>query len=218
MRKSKLLHLGFILAALNQGFAESDWYTRKLEGWYYFQEGDSLEMDAPYCPEDAMALLEDEKLKLQEALSLALLAPTKENINHYIVESQRHLNRSAEFANAWGKALSTNNLEALSKTHFLLFCFRGQDPESREAAKIANLFAEKNHWTLKAVSLDGVGTEGLAAFECDQGITKALDIRSTPSFYAVDPVENKIILIGTNSLTVADLEQNIEMQFGANNE
>ncbi len=204
--KSSLL---MMLSALNLGFASADWYARKLEGWYYFQEGDTQDTETPYCPEDALAILEEEKVKLQEALSLALLAPTQENIKNYVSESQRHLDRSAEFANAWGKALSEKSphLKPLSKTHFLLFCFRGQDPLSAKAAETATLFAKKNGWILKAVSLDGAGVESLESYECDQGIAKALDIRSTPSFYVVAPAQNKVILIGVNSASVPDLER-----------
>jgi hypothetical protein len=213
-------NLMMMLAALNLGFASADWYTRKLEGWYYFQESDTQDTEMPYCPEDALEILEEEKVKLQEALSLALLAPSQENIKNYITESQRHLDRSAEFADAWGKALSEKSphLEPLSKTHFLLFCFRGQDPLSAKAAETATLFAKKNGWTLKAVSLDGAGVEGVESFECDQGIAKALDIRSTPSFYAVAPAQNKVILIGSNSVSVTDLEQAITGELRVKNE
>jgi F plasmid transfer operon protein len=199
-----------MLAAMNMGFASADWYTRKLEGWYYFQEGVAEEEVLPYCPEDAMAILEEEKTKLQEALSLALLTPSQENIKNYVAESQRHLDRSAQFADAWGKALSDNS----PHRYFLLFCFLGQDPLSAKAAETAKIFTKKYGWSLRAVSLDGAGVEGLESFECDQGISKAVDIRSTPSFYAVDPEQNKVIFLGGDSASLSDLEQ----AMGAQNE
>jgi len=198
--------------------ADSDWYNRKLEGWYYFHEGNASEADSSWSGDEAHSILEDEKRQLQESLSLALLNPTKENIASYISQSQKQIERSSEFADAWGQLLSEKRkkeiLQTLSKTHFLLFCFRSQDDHSKQAAESAIAFAEGSGWKFKALSLDGAGIEGLESFEKDQGMAQSLGIQSAPSFYAVNPENNKAVLLGLGNRSPADLEEAIALQFG----
>ncbi|HSX38477.1 MAG TPA: conjugal transfer protein TraF [Chlamydiales bacterium] len=202
----------FIMAAA-VFFAKSDWYHQKFEGWYYFQEHDSSQNEFPISPQEAADILAEEKRELEETLSLAILVPTDENIKNYALESKRQIERSSRFADAWGEVVSQASiLQALSKTHFLLFCFSGKDPASIDAAKIAEQFVKTSGWKLKSFSLDGCGIDGLD-FEEDRAVTDALDIRCVPAFYAVDPMENKITFLGNGM----DLEQNIFTQLGTDN-
>lgn len=197
-------------------FAEPSWYSGKLEGWYYFQEKEN--QDDAYGADEALAIVDEEKTQHQEALSLALISPTKENIENYLSESKRQIDRSAKFAEACDQALSEKNkiqamLKQLGDTHFLLLCFRGRDPLSSQAAVTARTFSEKNGWIWKALSLDGLGTEGIDTFEIDQGISSTLGLDSTPSFFAIDPEKNQAIPIATRLLSVAELEQNLLESF-----
>lgn len=143
-----------LLAPILSLFAVSPWYEEKLEGWYYFQ--DRLQDEINFSQDEAEEILEGEKQNLKELLALALLIPTEENIKNFVREQNRWMDQSALFANQWKAAITP----PVAKTHFLLFCFRGKDPASSAAWNRAKRFAEKNHWTLKAVSLDGQGMKG----------------------------------------------------------
>lgn len=230
------------LCSLN-AIQASTWYDQKLEGWYYFQEKESEEVkEKSPSLDEADEVLEIEKRQLKKLLSLALLVPTPENVENYLLEQNRWVNQSTQFADTWGKVLlqkpilgdfllnpTTNYgvlakrevdlnkrkklLHELSNTCFLLFFFQGKDPFSEKAAEIANLFASLNHWKVKAISLDGRGVQNLKDFEIDKGISQNIGVEATPSFFVVDPFENKVFPVGAGLISVSDLEQNIEMQF-----
>lgn len=234
--------LFFSFACSHFLLATSDWYEQKLEGWYYFQEQEEMEVsEKSPTLENAEEVLEGAKAELKKLLSLALLVPTLENVENYIQEQRRWVNQSSLFADAWGKILlekpflgdflihpTTNYgllakreidlskrkalLQELSKTHFLLFFFHGKDPLSDKAAEIANLFSSMNQWKVKAISLDGYGISGISNFEIDNGIGEKLGVEAAPSFFIINPFENKIFPVGAGLISVSDLEQNIEIQ------
>lgn len=218
------------------------WYEQKLEGWYYFQEQEMEEtMGKAPSLDEAEEVLELEKRHLKKLLSLALLSPTSENVENYLREQGRWVNQSAQFADAWGKILLQKPalgdfllnpttsygllakrdvdlnqrkalLQELSNSWFLLFFFRGKDPFSEKAAEIGNLFASINNWTVKAISLDGYGLKNLKDFEPDKGMSQNIGVEATPSFFVVNPFENKAFPVGAGLISVSDLERNIEMQ------
>jgi hypothetical protein len=191
MHLSKLLVLFANIAA-----AEPAWYNQKLEGWYYFQEEGADRGLKGLAPEEAHDILEEEKQKTQEALSLAILSPTKDNVENYLSLSKRWSAQSALFADEWGKVLEEKPSNELGSTNFLLFCFKGEDPASMGASHAAKAYAKKTGLTLKAVSLDGCGVKGIEDFSVDSGIVKNLKIEEVPSLYAVDPFKNTITQLG----------------------
>ena len=175
----------FITKTLCYILLTADWYDQKLEGWYYFQENSA----AALAPDEADDILREEKQKVQEALSLAVLNPTKENIQNYTQLTDRLTHQSALFADKWGELIEEKD------SHFLLFCFRGQDPSSEEAARAAQNYAKAHGLPLKALSLDGQGTDSLNDFETDLGIAAHLKVESTPALYVVNPFKNEATLL-----------------------
>lgn len=180
---------------------QASWYEQKLEGWYYFQctaqEDPTTGKEQAYptlTPAEAEITLAKESRKLKQFLSLAMMAPTPDNVENYMRLQKQWIQRSSLFAHVWGKVLLEHPqlsdlihtptssygvlakreanlkerkalLQQLSQDHFLLFFFKGSDPLSKKAAEIAELFASTNHWKLKAISLDGIGIEGCEQFE-----------------------------------------------------
>ena len=84
-------------------YGEETWYSGKLEGWYYFQGAEEQEEMVVTAPEEAYAMLEEEKRKVQEDLSLAILQPTKENVQRYVEGEEKMKQKSAVFADVWGE-------------------------------------------------------------------------------------------------------------------
>jgi len=243
MKRTKVLLL-FLLPACVFG---SSWYDQKLQGWYYFQEKEHAEEAPPERPEEAEERLAAESRYLHQLLSLAILTPTQENVETYIRAQKQWINQSNQFAQAWGKvllhspelsdllatptssygilakrSLDLKNrkalLQTLSKDYFILLFFKGADPLSEKAAEVLLNFAEINGWKYKAVSLDGVGTPSLEEFEVDKGISKNLGASLAPSFFIVNPKEEKAYPVGAGLIAVSELEQNIETQTGDSNE
>ena len=96
----------------------------------------------------------------------------------------------------------------MAKTHFLLFCFKGNDPGALQSSQTARAFAADYGWQFKAVCLDGNGPEGLEC-ETDRGIAARLKIRTTPAYFAVDPILNHALFLGDGNLSPEDLTQRI---------
>ncbi len=236
---NKLLLL--LLIAPIQAFGS--WYDQKLEGWYYFQDQKALqkEQNTPKSLEEADVYLATESRKLKQLLSMAIVSPTQENVEHYIKAQKQWMNQSSQFAQMWGKVLleypelsdllttPTSSygvlakkafdlqtrkefLQKISKNHFLLLFFKGADRYSEKAAEVAQLFASTNNWILKAVSLDKLGTSELKNFVNDQGISKQFNVEATPSFFVVNPDENQVYPVGIGMISVSELEENIEKQ------
>ena len=222
---------------------ESSWYERKLEGWYYFEDREKTKEQEQPTLDNAEEVVEMEKRALKKLLSLALLVPSEENVENYIRGQKRWIDQSVQFAATWGQVLLEKPflgdfllnpttsygiiekrdldskqrkvlLQTLSKTHFLLFFFRGKDPFSEKAAEAAKLFATINNWKVKAVSLDGVGIQAIPDYEIDKGISQNLKVQATPSFYVINPTENRMVPVGAGLVSVSDIEQNIELQLG----
>jgi conjugal transfer pilus assembly protein TraF len=81
----------------------SHWYDQKLQGWYYFQ--DEAE-EAISTPEEAGAVIDSEKDRLKELLSLAILDPTKENVSAYAREQKKWSDQSSLFAQTYSEVSS----------------------------------------------------------------------------------------------------------------
>lgn len=237
--KSKLLSF---LIAIRMIHGESSWYEQKLEGWYYFEEQNKTEDSPPVRSlDEAEELVELENRMLKKLLALALINPTESNVENYIRSQKRWIDQSAQFAATWEKVLLEKPvlgdflvnpttgygiiekrdfelnqrklfLQETSKTHFLLFFFRGNDPFSEKAAEVAMLFANINQWKIRAVSLDGAGIKIIPSYEIDKGISQNIGVQSTPSFYVIDPSENRVVPVGAGLISVSDLEKNIELQ------
>lgn len=221
----------------------ASWYDQKLEGWYYFEDLRSTQEKPPLTPEDADEYIVTESLKLKQLLSLAIIAPTTENVKKYIRAQRRWVLQSSTFAQTWGKTLLEHPelgeflttptssygilakrdhdlqqrkalLQKLSQSHFLLFFFNGNDPLSPKAAEVAQLFASTNGWNYKAVCLDGKGLPSLKDYEIDKGISKLFKVQAAPSFFIVNPTNNQVYPVGAGLIAVSELEQNIEIQLG----
>ena len=80
----------------------ASWYSGKMEGWYYFQEAEPQEEVLVTTPEEAYVALEEEKRKVQENLSLAILCPTKENVQSYVEKEGEMRLKGELFADVWG--------------------------------------------------------------------------------------------------------------------
>jgi conjugal transfer pilus assembly protein TraF len=223
--------------------ATASWYEGKLEGWYYFEDRESQEAKkAELSPEEADEIIHNEKRKLAQLLSLALLVPSPENVASYMREQKKWLDQSGRFAGEWEKIIldypllgeffknpttsygilakkeidlkkRKQLLHGLSKDHFLLFVFRGRDAFSQQAAEVVKLFASVNQWKVKALSLDGQGLKEYPEFEVDKGISQVIGVKAAPSLFVINPLENKVVPVGAGLVSVSDIEENIEIQF-----
>ena len=218
------------------------WYEQKLQGWYYFEEvKEDDKVKKELSPEDAHTYLEEKKIELKHLLSLAIVAPTPQNIERYMHVQKLLLKQSALFAEGWGKVLLANPslgdflenptssygilakkaleqqqtaefLEKYSDKYFLLFFFKGKDPLSSLAYEVVKLFGSLHRWKVKAVSLDGISVPGIPDFKIDAGIGEKMHVKDAPSLFAVNPVSKKAFPVGAGMISVTEIEKNIRIQ------
>lgn len=241
------LKASFLLLSLLPSLASASWYDQKLEGWYYFEDPAAKGPEETLTPEKANELVAIESQRLKQLLSLALISPTPSNVEQYLRAQRSWVQQSSTFAQTWrkvllehpelGEFLSTPTssygilakraidqkkrelfLKELSKNHFLVFFFKGQDPLSAKTAEVAKLFSSSNNWKFKAVSLDGYGISQLESIEVDKGISKNLGVQVSPSFFVINPTDNQAYPVGAGLISVSELESNIESQLGGSNE
>ena len=106
LRISERLLLKLALLFLFHSFiAYPSWYDQKLEGWYYFEDPSISRSEEKLTPEQADEVILVESRKLKQLLSLALVSPTPENVEHYIRAQRGWIQKSALFSQAWGKLL-----------------------------------------------------------------------------------------------------------------
>lgn len=217
-------------------------------------ESEDVNFEDINTPELAEKVLEIEKKKLQQKLALALLSAKPEHVQDYMAAQKAWVKRSETFALQWGHALLkrpdlSSELEVpttsfgiqakkavdnqkrkelcqrLSKDHFFLLFFRGEDPFAYGAYKTARAFAALHGWQVRAVSLDGKSfqsREESLDFEIDRGLSRYFNVEMSPAFFAVQPgdsiEEARAYPIGIGLISVSDLEKNIELQLGESRE
>ena len=160
-------------------------------------------------------IIEVEKKKLQELLSLAILSPTKENVARYLQAKKLWSEQSALFAEACGEAMIPKDLLAgLSERYFLLFFHRGE--EDRAAAETARAFAKNHQWKLQAISLNGEAVEGLDSI-ADAGISSRFKVEAPPAFFLVEPASNRADFLGKGAISLNELETRVAQQIERGN-
>ncbi|MCB1116869.1 MAG: conjugal transfer protein TraF, partial [Chlamydiia bacterium] len=109
MLKIKPICVLILLLCLKQSFLVSgdDWYKRKYEGWYFYEEKNQKKSNRPekITPEKAPEIVKGIRKKLEELLSMAILDPTQENVRNYMQEQQKWVSQSSAFAKTWSDVI-----------------------------------------------------------------------------------------------------------------
>jgi len=223
--------------------AESSWYDQKLEGWYYFEErsADQPQHSQTLSPKEAATLVAREQEYLKELRSLALIDPTRENVESYMKRQKLWIDQSTQFAETWKevllshpllsaslenpttthgilaqKALSQatrkNLINTLSEDHFLLFFFNGDEVFSEKMGEVVALFKEINDWKVEVISLNGKGIPSFPQYKSNDHLKEICQVEATPSLYLVNPFTDTIYPVGAGILSVQQIEENIEYQ------
>lgn len=187
-------------------FAELPWQERKAEGWAWYEDRldeakKEKKEESTSKPLSATERVEEQKAKLEEAKSLAVIEPSEENIHDYIVLQKEVLDQGATFAKVWKKVLlnypeldntvthptsqygikerkqqdllrKTIFIKELSKSKVLIFFYKGSCSYCKTFIPIASKLQEKYQWILKSISTDGVILD--IETEEDQGLASKM--------------------------------------------
>lgn len=192
-------------------------------------------------PSETLSLL---KKEMEDSFAKAVLEPTEENILHYLEKQHFWLKRSGQVARVWSKVVlenpelnntlsgmpvssygtkfyhkakseeQKNLIKNLSQTHSILCFYQGEDPASKELAKVLKLFSNRHHWFVKGVSVDGIMIDEIQDSIFNSGLSEQLEVSHFPSIFVFDPTDGVAKPVGFGLVSVDMLETNIYLQFG----
>jgi conjugal transfer pilus assembly protein TraF len=221
------------------------YFHRHAEGWFWYH--DPIDDDdqpapptvppttpAPIDPEKAIA---DERHALDVALDRALVEPTPEHVQAYLVLNQKLMNQASTFADTWrgvvwthpeldhtvqspvGPAaylasnLSVDNdedrLAQEAKQWGLLFFFKGSCPFCHKFAPTLKQFAQRYGFHLVAITQDGGALPEFPQPQADAGASRALGFDAVPAVFVVNPATRTVAPAVFGQTSWSDLTQRV---------
>lgn len=221
---------------------ELPWRQRHAEGWAWYhdrieQKEESVE-EAP--PLDPIIILKSEKEELDRSLAKAMLEPTEENVVAYMALQQRWIKTSGRFSHLWQQALLQHpELASLNPTaqyavqvrkevdrkatraliqdlaghSTLLFFYEGGNAYSQAFGNVIKEFTKQYHWTVQAVSVDGIRLSSFPKSLRDRSIADEMNIHFFPALFLVEVSTLKAVPLAFGMVTISQIEENIKIQF-----
>lgn len=225
--------LGLLLPVIVTGLsiAADSWWTDRDKGWFFYNEKRPVHRNESEIKEEKPR--EEKKLFTQimqekgsELLSRAIEEPTEENVERYMRFNKAMLTLADNFARVWQKVLMKNpdlmfpgslsysfgdiaaQISELSRKAGLFFFYSSSCDMCTAQALELKEFERKYGMTVFPVTLDEPLPEYPDSVR-DNGISRVLGLRRTPSIYIAFPGENRIELIAEGYIDVFDLERRL---------
>lgn len=239
--QSLAVAIGFSLFSAVAVASSSSFFQDRERGWFWYEdpppepEEEVLERSAPAVAASAAAasaqpLSAREQLKrqgeqMEEALSLAVMNPTPENILNYLEHSKRIQKQAQNFATEFKQTLwtapeydyrlekpvTTDAIMAVSERsvaeqdarlveiadkYGLIFFMRSDCPYCHKFGPVLKGFAEKYGVEVIPVSLDGPGIPDYPYPKPNIDLGRKLNVSVVPALFLVDPDRNKVVTVG----------------------
>jgi conjugal transfer pilus assembly protein TraF len=226
------------------------YFSKREEGWFHYkeciheqekEEADEKMSQPPSPAAQSADPLEELKLiqlELDRAQAKAVLHPTEQNVLAYMQMVNKHLRRSALFADVsqrtawanpdldfrqerpttpvglkvWGdeyNAAKRETLKALSEDFGLFFFFTENCKYCHELAPYIQRFAEQYGFSVKAMSLDGGSLPLFPDASYEPKIAEMLSVKTTPAVFLVNPKEQVVEPIAYGPISLGELEDRI---------
>jgi len=245
--------LGFVMIMGGVDLLQADFFKRHAEGWHWYQDPPQKEEPSPQKETRKPSFevrsslsptqrIEAQKKEVEDALNLAIMEPTTENVRNYIVLQKQVMDRSEEFANVWQKTIMTHpeldetlnhpsdqnalhvyndlkrqdmqkQIKALSQEYGLFFFFKGACPYCHGFAPLVKDFSKTYGWSVLAVSLDGGKVKEFPDAKTDNGIASRLNIQSVPALLAIHPKTGDVIPLAYGMVSLSEIERRIALLY-----
>lgn len=239
-------HLLAFVFIFNSFHLSANWWDRKCEGWFYYEEPKKEEsVEIQETKKSAKDLLENCKEDLEEKLANFILEPSKESAVEYLETQKMWLERSSEVQRHWEMALLENpsldhsvsfpishyglkvskeiknrkikeTIKKASTEYSLVFFYRGGERFSQAFAKIINLFSDLHKWEVFGISNDNIFLEELPNSKRDNGLSEKFDVKGYPAVFAVSHDQKRAYPISYGLVSIDQLEKNVLFLFGEN--
>ncbi len=201
---------------------------------------ENLPSETPKPQNDPIVRLESFKKAVERLKAVAVLNPTYTNVKAYMAIQKELMDRSTRFAQKWmevvyrtplldyalqhptsqaarhvyldqqGKEMEAQ-IRVLAKTHGLFFFYSSQCVYCQQFAPIVKSFAEKYHWDVLAISLDGEVLPEFPQSRRDNGSAVALVVQSVPALLAIEPTTGKVIPLSHGMSTHDQIEDRVRV-------
>ena len=223
------------------------YFDRHAEGWFWYHDpvDDGVlpaakapsPSPSPAASDNPEQVIADERHRLEVALDRALVQPTPDNVQAYLVLNAKLMNQASAFADSWrgvvwthpeldhtvqspvGPAaylasnLSVDNdedrLAVDARQWGLLFFFRGSCPYCHKFAPLLKQFAERYGFNLVAVTQDGGALPEFPEPQADAGASRALGIDAVPAVFVLNPTTRTVAPAVFGLVSWSDLTQRI---------
>ena len=184
--------------------------------------------------------IEAQRKELETKLHIAILEPNAENITSYILAQKALMDQSQRFSEAWKRVVLTTpsldetlvhpvdqnarhvyydeqrrelskKIQGLASEYGLFFFFRQHCPYCHQFAPIVKRFADKYHWSVLGISLDGGNLPEFPHAKRDNGIATRLSITHVPALIALHPKTGKLIPLAYGMVSENEIEERIEL-------
>lgn len=216
-----------LILVLSSVSAHADYLDRKAEGWHFYEELNKQlpkkrEEKPSVEPQDPVQQLKSFKQEVERLKATAVMNPTTENVQAYMVIQKQLMDRSSKFAQKWMEVVYTTpkldytvkhptsqaarhvyldqqklkmdlQVKALSKSHGLFFFFSNSCAYCKNFAPIVKAFSDKYGWEVMAISIDGSSLPEFPNAVMDNGTAKSLGVKFVPTLLAVNPTREEII-------------------------
>lgn len=202
---------------------------RKAEGWHFYEEAfkePGLDKEKEEELKTAPVLgplqkLKKFKEKVERLKAIAVMEPTFENVQAYMVIQKELMSKSSLFAKKWLEVVYTTpeldyslkhptsqtarhvyldnkkmemdtQIQRLSRTHGLFFFFSNSCAYCKHFATIVKAFSERYGWKVMAISTDGSVLPEFPDAVVDNGTARKLGVQFVPTLLAVNPVTEEV--------------------------
>jgi conjugal transfer pilus assembly protein TraF len=241
----------FLFTALLYGslaYAGENYYYQHSTGWHWYNEkviAESIkkaqkqekepQQQSSVDPTKEMSAV---RIIVERALNKAILNPTVENVQSYLILQNKVSNQSTKFANVWQKALlehpelnyslghptnaaakqiyldSHNDRETQVITEFfknrgLFFFYKTSCPYCQKFAPIVKNFASRHGISIIPITIDGRSLPEFPNSKSDIGQAAKFNINITPALFAVNPYNDKALPVAYGFISESDLRQRI---------
>ncbi len=229
----------FYLLGLPSIVLADDYYTQHGVGWHWYDDPKEAQLQSINPdPKDPVEQMKTVKLALQRALDTAVLNPTPQNVQNYIMMQNQISDRASHFARVWQWVLlqnpkmdysiqhPTNQLGRqiyldqqgaqqdaaiyeLAKHSGLFFFYRSQCPYCERFAPILKHFSEHYGIAVIAITLDGVALPEFPQSRVDSGQAVRFRVIEEPALFTVNPYTHKVIPVSYGLISENDLRTRI---------
>ena len=220
-------------------------YDRSMEGFYWYDETEeqSKEEEPVVTADNAQEELALLQQRFKTAIALALLSPTKENVQDYMVLQGKIVGLSDAFSEVWQKVLLENaalngelesptaqfaleatkameysNIEKCLKKNksswLLIFVYDSSQKYSQLAGEMMESFQADTGWEIVPVTLDGNDLPGWPNSKLTKDQGATLGIEAAPAYILVNKETEEIKHAGYGAIAISRLKSNIYMQLG----